>query len=200
VFHPERVNLQRAGAGSPQHLDTGRHIDQVSMYKYPGVVYQEDGSWVARRRRLQRCKQPKLDTAGMQHQQRSDCSWQTFIFRGHVWRGSVDTTKAVKGTDVSGCKESSAAFYALHPRDCSSDLYGDTGLLPPGVYSLKLCWQHRQNMEAGRWPKEALRFSFEGSRGVGRPKARPVRYQVHYEQIHTLNTPATARKGSTSHA
>jgi hypothetical protein len=25
------------------------------------------------------------------------------------------------------------------------------------------------NMEAGRWPKEALRFSFEGS-GVGRPK------------------------------
>jgi hypothetical protein len=24
-------------------------------------------------------------------------------------------------------------------------------------------------MEAGRWPKEALRFSFEGSRGVGRP-------------------------------
>jgi hypothetical protein len=24
-----------------------------------------------------------------------------------------------------------------------------------------------QNMEAGRWPKEALRFSFEGSRGVG---------------------------------
>jgi hypothetical protein len=25
-------------------------------------------------------------------------------------------------------------------------------------------------MEAGRWPKEALRFSFEGSRGVGRPK------------------------------
>jgi hypothetical protein len=32
-------------------------------------------------------------------------------------------------------------------------------------------WQHRcQNMEAGRWPKEALRFSFEGSRGVGRPK------------------------------
>jgi hypothetical protein len=24
--------------------------------------------------------------------------------------------------------------------------------------------------EAGRWPKEALRFSFEGSRGVGRPK------------------------------
>jgi hypothetical protein len=25
-------------------------------------------------------------------------------------------------------------------------------------------------MEAGRWPKEALRFSHQGSRGVGRPK------------------------------
>jgi hypothetical protein len=33
-----------------------------------------------------------------------------------------------------------------HPRDCSSDvLYGDTGLLPPGVLidAAKLCWQHR---------------------------------------------------------
>jgi hypothetical protein len=73
--------------------------------------------------------------------------------------------------DVSGRK--ALRILALHPRDCSSDvLYGDTGLLPPGVLidAAKLCWQHRcQNMEAGRW-QEALRFSFEGSRGVGRPK------------------------------
>jgi hypothetical protein len=42
--------------------------------------------------------------------------------------------------DVSGRKESS--ILALHPRDCSSDvLYGDTGLLPPGVLidAAKLC-------------------------------------------------------------
>jgi hypothetical protein len=56
------------------------------------------------------------------------------------------------------------------PRLLFDVLYGDT--LPPGV-SLMLpnCVGSRcQNMEAGRWPKEALRFSFEGSRGVGRPK------------------------------
>jgi hypothetical protein len=96
------------------------------------------------------------------------------LFRGHVWRGSVDTTKAVKDKMSAVVKKALRSILALHPRDCSSDvLYGDTGLLPPGVLidAAKLCWQHRcQNMEAGRWPKEALRFSFEGSRGVGRPK------------------------------
>jgi hypothetical protein len=45
-------------------------------------------------------------------------------------------------------------------------------------------------MEAGRWPKEALRFSFEGSRGVGRPKVGTDCGNVKSitEQIqHTLN-------------
>jgi hypothetical protein len=45
-------------------------------------------------------------------------------------------------------------------------------------------------MEAGRWPKEALRFSFEGSRGVGRPKVGTDWCGVKSitEQIqHTLN-------------
>jgi hypothetical protein len=93
------------------------------------------------------------------------------LFRGHVWRGSVGHDEGGQRQDVS-VKKALRSILALHPRDCSSDvLYGDTGLLHP-VYSLMLPnWQHRcQNMEAGRWPKEALRFSFEGSRGVGRPK------------------------------
>jgi hypothetical protein len=101
-----------------------------------------------------------------------------------------DTTKAVKDV-MSRRKESSAAF--LHPRDCSSDvLYGDTGP-SPGVLidAAKLCWQHRcQNMEAGRWPKEALRFSFEGSRGVGRPKVArtgAVMSTITEQIQHTLN-------------
>jgi hypothetical protein len=93
------------------------------------------------------------------------------LFRGHVWRGSVDTTKAVKDKMSAVVKKALRSILALHPRDCSSDvLYGDTGLLPPGVLidAAKLCWQHRcQNMEADG--PEALRFSFEGSR-VGRPK------------------------------
>jgi hypothetical protein len=46
VFHPkEGVILQRCRrrtAGTP-----GRTDDQVSKYKYLGVVYQEDGSWQA---------------------------------------------------------------------------------------------------------------------------------------------------------
>jgi hypothetical protein len=99
------------------------------------------------------------------------------LFRGHVWRGSVDTTKAVKDKMSAVVKKALRSILALHPRDCSSDvLYGDTGLLP--VYSLMLpnCVGSTDlNMEAGRWPKEALRFSFEGSRGVGRPGGTLVR-------------------------
>jgi hypothetical protein len=96
------------------------------------------------------------------------------LFRGHVWRGSGDTTKAVKDKMSAVVKKALRSILALHPRDCSSDvLYGDTGLLPP-VYSLMLpnCVG---STDARTWrladgPAEALRFSFEGSRGVGRPK------------------------------
>jgi hypothetical protein len=98
---------------------------------------------------------------------------QTFIYPRSCMARKWDTTKAVKDKMSAVVKKALRSILALHPRDCSSDvLYGDTGLLPPGVLiDAKLCWQHRcQNMEAGRWPKEALRFSFEGSRGVGRPK------------------------------
>jgi hypothetical protein len=76
---------------------------------------------------------------------------QTFIYSAVMWRGSVDTTKAVK-QDVSG-RKALRSILALHPRDCSSDvLYGDTGLLPPGVLidAAKLCWQ--QMPEHGGWP------------------------------------------------
>jgi hypothetical protein len=98
---------------------------------------------------------------------------QTFIYSA-VMYGAEGHDEGGQRQDVSGRKESSPQHSSPASRDCSSDvLYGDTGLLPPGVLidAAKLCWQHRcQNMEAGRWPKEALRFSFEGSRGVGRPK------------------------------
>jgi hypothetical protein len=66
------------------------------------------------------------------------------------------------------------ALRSIQPctRDCSSDvLYGDTGLLPPGVLidAAKLL---AAQTEHGGWPmaQERLRFSFEGSRGVGRAK------------------------------
>jgi hypothetical protein len=67
-------------------------------------------------------------------------------------------------------KKALRSILALHPRDCSSDvLYGDTTstrcslMLPNCVGST----------DARTWrpmAQEALRFSFEGSRGVGRPK------------------------------
>jgi hypothetical protein len=57
-------------------------------------------------------------------------------------------------------------------------------------------------MEAGRWPKEALRFSFEGSRGVGRPKVSTDwcgNVKSITEQIqHTEYYQVTAQEGSTS--
>jgi hypothetical protein len=74
--------------------------------------------------------------------------------------------------DVSG-RKALRSILALHPETalltfCTGTLGYFHGVL---IDAAKLCWQHRsQNMEAGRWPKEALRFSFEGSRGVGRPK------------------------------
>jgi hypothetical protein len=49
------------------------------------------------------------------------------LFRGHVWRGSGDTTKAVKDKMSAVVKKALRSILALHPRDCSSDvLYGDT--------------------------------------------------------------------------
>jgi hypothetical protein len=58
--------------------------------------------------------------------------------------------------DVSGPKKALRSILALHPRDCSSDvLYGDTGLLPPGVFidAAKPCWQQMPEHEAGRWAR-----------------------------------------------
>jgi hypothetical protein len=116
--------------------------------------------------------QAPMGTGGHCHaavcRQRSDSHGSDLhLFRGRmeVW----DTTKAVKDK-MSAVVKKARSILALHPRDCSSDvLYGTLG--PPGVLidAAKLCWQHRcQNME-GPMAQEALRFSFEGSRGVGRP-------------------------------
>jgi hypothetical protein len=119
---------------------------------------------------------------------------QTFIYSAVMYGAEVwDTTKAVKDKMSAVVKKALRSILALHPETASDVLYGDTGLLPPGVLidAAKLCWQHRcQNMEAGRWPKEALRFSFEGSRGVGRPVGTDWCGNVKSitEQIqHTLN-------------
>jgi hypothetical protein len=89
------------------------------------------------------------------------------LFRGHVWRGSVghDEVKDKMSAVVKALRSILAPS-----RDCSSDvLYGDTGLLP-GVLidAAKLCWQRSRTWRLA--DGEALRFSFEGSRGVGRPK------------------------------
>jgi hypothetical protein len=75
------------------------------------------------------------------------------LFRGHVWRGSVgrQAVKDKMSAVVKALQHSSPAS-----RDCSSDvLYGDTGLLPPGVLiDAKLCWQHRcSNMELADGPR-----------------------------------------------
>jgi hypothetical protein len=169
--------LQRAGAGPPERTWTlgGIAIDQVSKYKYLGVVYQEDGSWQAHAKGA--CKDASslwvLEATAVM-QQSADKGQTAHGSDLHLFRSCMAwvTTKAVKDK-MSAVVKKSPQHSSPASRDCSSDvLYGDTGLLPP-VYSLMLpncVGSTDQNMEAGRWPKEALRFSFEGSRGVGRPK------------------------------
>jgi hypothetical protein len=110
----------------------GIAIDQVSTYKYPGVVYQEDGSWQAHAQKALAKMQAAMGTGGHTVvtavcRQRSDCSWfRPSSTRGHgaeVW----DTTKAVKDKMSAVVKKALRSILALHPRDCSSDvLYGDT--------------------------------------------------------------------------
>jgi hypothetical protein len=117
VFHPGG-RIQRAGAGPPEHLDT-RSPHQVSTYKYPGVVYQEDGSWQYAQRRSQRCKQPRGTGGHLPRaavcRQRSDCSWFDSSTRGHVWRGGTRRRRS-KTRDVSGRKESSQHSSPASPR------------------------------------------------------------------------------------
>jgi hypothetical protein len=127
----------------------GIAIDQVSKYKYLGVVYQEDGSWQAHaQRRLQRCKQPMgtglLSCSSLPTKVRL-LMVQTFIYSAVMYGAGWGHDEGGQRQDVSGQRKL-RSILALHPRDCSSDvLYGDTGLLPPGVLidAAKLCWQHR---------------------------------------------------------
>jgi hypothetical protein len=119
---------------------------------------------------------------------------QTFIYSAVAGAEVWDTTKAVKDKMSAVVKLSAA----LHPETalltfCRGHWATST------VYSLMLpnCVGRISNMEAGRWPKEALRFSFEGSRGVGRPKVGTDwcgNVKSITEQIqHTLNAKVTAQ-------
>jgi hypothetical protein len=92
------------------------------------------------------------------------------LFRSCMAR-KCGTTKAVKDK-MSAVVESSPQHSSPPETALLTFCTGTLGYFHRVLIdAAKLCWQHRcQNMEAGRWPKEALRFSFEGSRGVGRPK------------------------------
>jgi hypothetical protein len=106
---------------------------------------------------------------------------------------------------MSAVVKKARSILALHPRDCSSDvLYGDTGYFHPVVpLMLPNC---AGSTDARTWRladgPEALRFSFEGSRGVGRPVGTDWCGNVKSitEQIqHTLNiAKVTAQAGQPS--
>jgi hypothetical protein len=85
---------------------------------------------------------------------------QTFIYSA-VWRGSVDEG----GQERARCRRKALrSILACIPRLLLTFCTGTLGYFPVLIDTAKLCWQliWRQPM----WPKEALRFSFEGSRGV----------------------------------
>jgi hypothetical protein len=76
---------------------------------------------------------------------------QTFIYSAVMYGAEVwDTTKAVK--DKMSAVVKKALRSILSPRLLFDVLYGDTGLLPPGVLidAAKLCWA--QMPEHGGWP------------------------------------------------
>jgi hypothetical protein len=88
---------------------------------------------------------------------------QTFIplravmYGAEVW----DTTKRSK-TRCQYRRYSAAVEIRILPETAPSDVSTnrDTVIHPCTIDAAKPCWQHRcQNMEAGRWPAEALRFS-----------------------------------------
>jgi hypothetical protein len=152
VFHPRRVNPAACRRRTNAWTPGGIAIDQV-RYKYLGVV-QEDQDHAGAQRR---CKDASSlwvleATAVMQPADKGQTAHGSDLHPPrHVWR-EVWTRRRRSKTRCQRSKKA-LSILALHPRDCSSDvLYGDTGL-SPGVTT---CWQHRcQNMEAGRWPKEA---------------------------------------------
>jgi hypothetical protein len=113
----------------------GIAIDQVSKYKYLGVVYQE---WImagTRAKALAKMQaaygywRPLLSCSSLPTKVRL-LMVQTFIYSAVMYGAEVwDTTKAVK--DKMSVVESSPQHSSPASRDCSSDvLYGDTGLLP----------------------------------------------------------------------
>jgi hypothetical protein len=114
----------------------GIAIDQVSTYKYLGVVYQEDGSWqaYAQRRRKDASSPWVLEATAVMQQ---------FIDKGQTAHGSdlhlpavmygaeVGHDEGGQRQDVSGRKESSPQHSSPIPESSSDVLYGDTGLLHP---------------------------------------------------------------------
>jgi hypothetical protein len=83
----------------------------VSTYKYPGVVYQEDGSWQARAKALAKMQAAVLEaTAVMQQSADKGQTVQTIysavMYGAEVW----DTTKAVKDKMSAVVKKALAAF------------------------------------------------------------------------------------------
>jgi hypothetical protein len=117
----------------------GIAIDQVSKYKYLGVVYQERRIMAGTRKGA--CK---MQAAYGYWRPLLSCSLptkvrllmvQTFIYSAVMYGAEVWDDEGGQRQDVSGRKESSPQHSSPASRDCSSDvLYGDTGLLPP-VYS-----------------------------------------------------------------
>jgi hypothetical protein len=161
------ANLQRAGKYRLNALDTRRHADQVSKYGAPGVVC---GRWImagiAQKKAL--AKMQAMGTGGhcchaAQSADKGRLLVQTSSIPGHVWREVWDTTKAVKDK-MSAVKESSPQHSKARIPETALLTFctGTPTSTRCFIDAAKLCW-HRQNMEAGRWPKEALRFSFEGS-------------------------------------
>jgi hypothetical protein len=125
VFHPkegESAACRRRTAGTPGHLG-GIAIDQVSKYKYPGVVPGRRIMAGTRAKALAKMQ------AAYGYWRPLSCSSlptkvrllmvQTFIYSAVMYGAEVwDTTKAVKDKMSAVVKKALRSILALHPRDC----------------------------------------------------------------------------------
>jgi hypothetical protein len=126
---------------------------------------------------------------------------QTFIYSAVMYGAEVGHERKTR----CQVKKALRSILALHPRDCSSDvLYGDTGLLPPGVSLMLPNCVGSTDARTWRLADGPRRRCDSHSRvavvSAGLRWARTGAVKSITEQIqHTLNiAKVTAQEGSTS--
>jgi hypothetical protein len=141
-FHPGRRICSVPAKDRRNAWTLGIAIDQVSKYKYLGVVYQEDGSWQAHAKALAKMQaaygywRPLLSCSSLPTKVRL-LMVQTFIYSAVMAR-KWGHDEAVKDKMSAVVKKALRSILALHPQTALLTFCtGTLGYFHP-VYSLML--------------------------------------------------------------